>query len=116
MIGDKMPAIPEVKDATTYKPEYSWNYEVGTHLTLWEGKLWADLAAFYMDTRDQQLSQFIGSGLGRTTINAGKSNSYGAEASLRASLTNELSLNASYGYTYATFTDYIINEADKGAT
>ena len=109
MIGD----IPEVKDATTYKPEYSWNYEVGTHLTLWEGKLWADLAAFYMDTRDQQLSQFIGSGLGRTTINAGKSNSYGAEASLRASLTNELSLNASYGYTYATFTDYIINEADK---
>ena len=108
MIGDKMPAIPEVKDATTYKPEYSWNYEVGTHLTLW-----ADLAAFYMDTRDQQLSQFIGSGLGRTTINAGKSNSYGAEASLRASLTNELSLNASYGYTYATFTDYIINEADK---
>lgn len=58
-----MPAIPEVKDATTYKPEYSWNYEVGTHLTLWEGKLWADLAAFYMDTRDQQLSQFIGSGL-----------------------------------------------------
>ncbi|SEO00291.1 Outer membrane receptor proteins, mostly Fe transport [Bacteroides sp. AR20] len=113
MIGDKMPAIPEVKDATTYKPEYSWNYEVGTHLTLWEGKLWADLAAFYMDTRDQQLSQFIGSGLGRTTINADKSNSYGAEASLRASLTNELSLNASYGYTYATFTDYIINEADK---
>ena len=113
MIGDKMPAIPEVKDATTYKPEYSWNYEVGTHLTLWEGKLWADLAAFYMDTRAQQLSQFIGSGLGRTTINAGKSNSYGAEASLRASLTNELSLNASYGYTYATFTDYIINEADK---
>ena len=113
MIGDKMPAIPEVKDATTYKPEYSWNYEVGTHLTLWEGKLWADLAAFYMDTRDQQLSQFIGSGLGRTTINAGKSNSYGAEASLRASVTNELSLNASYGYTYATFTDYIINEADK---
>ena len=113
MIGDKMPAIPEVKDATTYKPEYSWNYEVGTHLTLWEGKLWDDLAAFYMDTRDQQLSQFIGSGLGRTTINAGKSNSYGAEASLRASLTNELSLNASYGYTYATFTDYIINEADK---
>lgn len=71
------------------------------------------LQAFYMDTRDQQLSQFIGSGLGRTTINAGKSNSYGAEASLRASLTNELSLNASYGYTYATFTDYIINEADK---
>ena len=90
-----------VKTSTTYKPEYSWNYEVGSHLTLWEGRLWADLAAFYMDTRDQQLSQFAESGLGRITINAGKSRSYGAEASLRASVTKELSLNASYGYTYA---------------
>ena len=52
--------------------EYSWNYEVGSHLTLWEGRLWADVAAFYMDTRDQQLSQFAESGLGRITINAGK--------------------------------------------
>ena len=99
--------VPEVKEATRYKPEYSWNYEVGSHLTLWEGKLWAALSAFYMDMRDQQISQFTGSGLGRTTVNAGKSRSYGAEMSLRASLTNELNLNASYGYTYATFTDYI---------
>ncbi len=28
----------DVKASTTYKPEYSWNYEVGSHLTLWEGK------------------------------------------------------------------------------
>ncbi len=46
-----------------------------------------------MDTRDQQLSQFAESGLGRVTINAGKSRSYGAEAALRASVTKELSLN-----------------------
>lgn len=114
MLKDRMPQIPDVKDATTYKPEYSWNYEAGAHLTLWEGKLWADLAAFYMDTRDQQLSQFIGSGLGRVTVNAGKSRSYGAEAALRASLTDALSLNASYGYTYATFTDYVIPMENKG--
>jgi len=113
MLGPRIPNEPDVKKSTTYKPEYSWNYELGSHLTLWEGKLWADLAVFYMDTRDQQISQFAASGLGRITINAGKSRSYGAEASLRASLTNELSLNASYGYTYATFTDYIVNEEDK---
>ena len=110
MLRPRIPEEPNVKTATTYKPEYSWNYEVGSHLTLWEGKLWADLAAFYMDTRDQQLSQFAESGLGRITINAGKSRSYGAEASLRASVTKELSLNASYGYTYATFTDYVIRD------
>lgn len=113
MLGRQIPNEPDVKKSTTYKPEYSWNYELGSHLTLWEGKLWADLAVFYMDTRDQQISQFAASGLGRVTINAGKSHSYGAEAALRASLTNELSLNASYGYTYATFTDYIVNEEDK---
>lgn len=113
MLATRIPQEPDVKTATTYKPEYSWNYELGSHLTLCEGKLWADLALFYMDTRDQQLSQFAASGLGRVTINAGKSHSYGAEATLRASLTKELSLNASYGYTYATFTDYVIRQADK---
>lgn len=100
----------QVEQTITYKPEYSWNYEVGSHLTLWEGRLWADLAAYYMDTRDQQIAQFAESGLGRTTVNAGKSRSYGAEAALRASLTDALSLNASYGYTYATFTDYVIKQ------
>ena len=114
MLEPMIPEEPDVKTSTTYKPEYSWNYEVGSHLTLWEGKLWADLAAFYMDTRDQQLSQFAESGLGRITINSGKSRSYGAEASLRASVTKELSLNASYGYTYATFTDYVIVEEKDG--
>lgn len=103
----------QVEQTITYKPEYSWNYEIGSHLTLWEGRLWADLAAYYMDTRDQQIAQFAESGLGRITVNAGKSRSYGAEAALRASLTDALSLNASYGYTYATFTDYVIKQ--KGA-
>ena len=110
MLQPMIPAADDIKASTVYKPEYSWNYEVGSHLTLWEGKLWADLAAFYMDTRDQQLSQFAKSGLGRITINAGKSRSYGAEVALRTSITNALSLNASYGYTYATFTDYVIKE------
>ena len=98
--------VPDVQDATRYKPEYTWNYEVGTHLTLWEGRLLADLSAFYMDTRDQQISKFAEKGLGRITVNAGKSHSYGAEASLRAALTDALTLNACYGYTYATFKDY----------
>jgi len=116
MLEPNIPESPEVKASTIYKPEYSWNYEVGSHLTLWEGRLWADVAAFYMDTRDQQLSQFAESGLGRITINAGKSRSYGAEASLRASVTKEFSLNVSYGYTYATFTDYVIAEKQTDGT
>ena len=102
-------ALPKVADVTRYRPEYTWNYELGTHLTLLDENLWADVAVFYMDTRDQQVTRFSESGLGRTTTNAGKSHSYGMELSLRSQLTDALNLNLSYGYTHATFTDYIIH-------
>ena len=101
-----------IREATLYKPEYSWNYEIGTHLTLFGGKLQADLAAFYMDTRDQQISRFADSGLGRITVNAGKSRSIGTEASLRSQITDAFSLYGSYGYTYATFTDYTLSDTE----
>ncbi|HJC97332.1 MAG TPA: TonB-dependent receptor [Candidatus Phocaeicola merdavium] len=111
-----MPDFPasdvNVSEATLYKPEYSWNYEVGAHLTSPEGKLQADAAFFYMDTRDQQISRFAENGLGRITVNAGKSRSIGAEASVRAQVTDAFSLNANYGYTYATFTDYVVSEEE----
>ena len=95
-----------VAESTTYKPEYSWNYEIGTHLNLFNGKLQADFAAFYMDTQDQQIAKFAESGLGRITVNAGESESLGVEANLVASLNKNLQLNASYGYTEATFVKY----------
>lgn len=112
-----MPNMPasdvNVSDATLYKPEYSWNYEVGSHTTLFDDKLQADVALFYMDTRNQQISRFAESGLGRITVNAGKSRSLGAEASVRAQLTNAFSLNGNYGYTYATFTDYVVSDTEN---
>ena len=47
------------------------------------------------------------SGLGRITKNAGKSRSYGGELSLRSKITERLQAHASYGYTHATFTEYM---------
>ena len=108
----KSPEV-DVKQAVLYKPEYSWNYEVGAHLTLANGRLQTDVAAFLMQNRDQQISRFVKSGLGRITVNAGKSRSIGAEAALRALLTEHLSLHANYGYTRATFTDYAPNEGSN---
>lgn len=102
-----------VREATLYRPEYSWNYEVGSHLTLFDGKLQADLAAFYMDTHDQQISKFAESGLGRVTVNAGKSRSMGAEAAFRSQITDCFALNGNYGFTYATFTDYAVSDTQN---
>ena len=104
------PPVPDVRTATRYRPEYTWNYEAGAHLTLWQGRLQADLAAFLMETHDQQLSQFAAGGLGRITVNAGRSRSCGAEATLRTVLTEALTLHANYGYTHATFRDYAVSE------
>ncbi|MDL2213649.1 TonB-dependent receptor [Bacteroides sp. OttesenSCG-928-E20] len=95
-----------ISESTVYKPEYSWNYEAGAHLTLINNRLYADLAAFYMDTRDQQIARFSENGFGRITVNAGRSRSYGAEAAVRSQITNALSLNVNYGYTHATFRNY----------
>ena len=109
MVGEYFPEAgenPEAQAAVEYKPEYTWSYELGTHMSLFGGKLQADFAAFFMQTYDQQLSQMAESGLGRITVNAGESESYGVEANLVASLNRHLQLNASYGYTEATFVKY----------
>jgi outer membrane receptor protein involved in Fe transport len=65
-----------------------------------------------MDTKDQQIAQFSGSEMGRMMVNAGKSRSYGAEAAIRANVTDELMLTANYGYTHATFADFNDGKAD----
>ena len=116
MIGGMKKTLPEVKEATSYKPEYTWSYEVGSHLTLFDGQLTADLSAFLMDTRDQQIARFAEKGLGRITVNAGRSRSLGGEAALQAALTNALTLQATYGYTYATFRDYVVDTTADNPT
>lgn len=100
----------DVKSTTLYKPEYSWNYEIGSHMTMFDGRLQADVAAFYMDTHDQQISRFAASGLGRITVNAGKSRSIGGELALKGQITDNFILNGNYGYTHATFTDYAVSD------
>lgn len=111
MGGDKIPHYEfNIQETTRYKPEYSWNYEIGSHMTMFDGRLQADVAAFYMDTHDQQISRFAASGLGRITVNAGKSRSIGGELALKAQITDAFSLNGNYGYTHATFTDYVVSD------
>ena len=108
MITSNVPASEEinVKETTLYKPEYSWNFEVGSHFDMFNGKVKADVAAFLMNTHDQQIVKFVDSGLGRIMVNAGKSRSLGAEASFIAAITRSLNLNMNYGYTYSTFRKY----------
>lgn len=97
-------ASPDIAETVTFKPEYSWNYEVGTHLT--SGQYSADAAVFLIDTRDQQIARFAESGLGRMMANAGHSQSRGAEVTLQGEPVYNLRFALNYGYTYAVFKDY----------
>lgn len=98
----------DIEDAITYKPEESWNYEVGAHLNLFGSVLHADIAAFYTQLRNQQLSVFAPNyGFGRMTVNAGKSSSKGVEIALRGqAVDNHLTWAANYSYTRSKFLDY----------
>lgn len=90
-----------------YKPEWSWNYEVGTHLNFPDQGLRLDVAGFYIDCRDQQLTVFPnGNTTGRMMTNAGHTRSIGGEASLGWRITDHWALDASYGLTDARFIDY----------
>lgn len=96
-----------VDEIITYKPEYSWNFELGGHFTLMQGKLTADAAIFYIDCTDQQLTVFPnGNTTGRMMTNAGKTESFGVEMALNAQITGNLTAGISYGHTSAKFVNY----------
>lgn len=93
-----------IGDIVSYKPEQSWNYEVGGHFDLADGMVMLDWTAFYIDCRDQQLTMFPdGTTTGRVMTNAGKTNSFGGEVAVAVAMTDRVQLNGSYGYTNAKF-------------
>lgn len=96
-----------------YKPEFSYNYEIGSHLDFSKlssnelAKLKLDLALFYIDCFDQQLTVFPdGNTTGRIMTNAGKTRSFGFEASAFWNPWSPLQFNLSYGYTNARFVEF----------
>lgn len=104
----------KVNNTIAYKPETSWNYEVGAHLNLFESSLHLDIAAYLMQIKNQQLSVMAGTyGFGRMMVNAGRSRSLGGEITLRGSaLSNALAWAVAYGYTNATFRSYEDNNSN----
>ncbi|MBR5334144.1 MAG: TonB-dependent receptor [Alistipes sp.] len=97
----------DAASVTTYKPEYSWNYELGGHLRFAEGRVSLDFAAFWIECRDQQLTVFPeGQTTGRMMSNAGESRSRGVELSLAWDVVENISLSVNYGYTDARFEEF----------
>lgn len=112
--GGSVSAAYSVGEIISYKPEYSWNYELGGHFNFLDGRVRADAALFYINCTDQQITVFPnGETTGRMMTNAGKTRSLGAEVSVTAAL-NGFEAGLSYGYTNAEFTSYDNGVEDYG--
>ena len=101
MLPESMTKGTDVNSMISYAPEHSWNYELGMHYDDAEKRVGFDLALFFIDCKDQQIS--VVEGFGRVTKNSGRTHSKGVETSLRYSPIKPLQLTASYGYTHAIF-------------
>ena len=109
----------DIDEIVKYKPEYSYNYEVGSHLDFkclssnQLCRLSLDISLFYIDCRDQQLTMFPeGNTTGRIMTNAGRTRSFGGEVSLWWNPWSPLVFNGSYGYTNARFLRFYDGKED----
>ncbi|MBQ9138558.1 MAG: TonB-dependent receptor [Alistipes sp.] len=97
----------DVEDIITYDPEKSWNAEVGSHFSTADARFRGDVALFWIECFDQQLTVFPeGQTTGRMMTNAGRTRSFGVEASLSYNPVKGLTLSAAYGYTNARFREF----------
>lgn len=97
----------DIDEIVGYKPEHSWNYEIGAHIECAGGKVRSDLAAFYIDCRNQQLTRFPdGTTTGRIMTNAGRTRSRGLEVSISARPCDHVHASVAYGFTDARFIAY----------
>lgn len=90
----------------SFRPESSWNYELGAKHPFLDKRLNAEVALFWIDWKNQQINQPLPSGKGSMLKNAGRSVSKGIEVSLQGNLLNGLMLQLNYGFTHATFREY----------
>jgi outer membrane receptor protein involved in Fe transport len=107
---DKKFESPSVSERVPYKPEFSWNYEIGYKGEMIKDRLYVEAAAFYIDVKDIQITGFVESGQGRILKNAGKAKSAGLDLGITTFFTRELHLNLNYGFTRASFKDYKIDD------
>ena len=83
---------------TAAKPEELTSYELGMKSRLMEGRVQFNGALFYNDADNLQATAFRGASRSRVIENTGKSDTQGIELDVVALLSENVMLNASYGY------------------
>ncbi|WP_199556191.1 TonB-dependent receptor [Sandaracinobacteroides hominis] len=92
-----------------YKPETIDSWEVGMKGAFLDRSLFLNLAGFYSNYKDQQVTVQAPSGATVVSVvdNAGKAVIYGFEAELRAVPTDNLQFVAAFGYINADYKEFL---------
>jgi outer membrane receptor protein involved in Fe transport len=96
----------DIQKSTSFKPEYSWNYEIGGRVSFCDSKVNLGATFFLLDISDQQIAEFAPNGQGRMIKNAGESQSKGIELEADIHPFRCFRIGMSYGYTESKFTEY----------
>jgi iron complex outermembrane receptor protein len=90
--------------AAKYKPETTWNYELGLKSTFLD-RFRFNAAVFYIDYRDRlfQTVQLEANQFVQVTKNIGASHNYGAELDFSTRLTRDFEVSTSFGVTKAVW-------------
>lgn len=98
--------------AVPYDPETLWAYEIGVKSSLFDRRVTANVAAFWNDYTDLQLSSFVADpngvgGFGALFTNAGAATIRGVEIEVLARPIEALSINATLSYLDGQYDEYI---------
>ena len=104
------PGIPD--ENTTYDSDSLWNYEVGAKMTLMDGRVLFNVAAFYLDWSDIQLA--VPLGFSFANINAGEARVIGAELEILMRPTENLELGFALGINDGELTEDVPGANDPG--
>jgi len=95
-------------NAPFYEEETSTNFEVGAKTRLLDGRMTANVAAYFTDAKDVQLTTPVASTTGAVTsiaTNQGSAEIWGLELELQAAVTDNLLVGFGYTFSRPRFTE-----------
>lgn len=104
--GGISPYIEADGSANSYDPETTTSYEIGAKATSADGRYTLAASLFYIDWKDQQAVIYT-TPFTRVYRNAAAATSKGFEIEGTAELTDGIGLRLGYGYTNASYDDFV---------
>lgn len=103
---------PRAAVLSSFEPEEALAWELGLKAEWLDNRVRSNIALFHTTYDDLQISQFLAdsSGSSAVIVNAGEATFQGVEAELTAAITENLTVNASWGYTDPTYEEYLYRD------